>query len=201
AENKRRAQVAAAAAAKKSAAATTAAAAAASKNGDGGVSRGQSGAIGNGSGGTTGLGGSGGRPGGSGGNDWGGVDWVCPTGTAAVGFSDTWGAPRSGGRRHEGVDMIGKRGTPILAVVDGVARPSTNELGGNTIWFVGDDGNSYYYAHLDSWAKLGQVQKGDVIGILGDTGNAKLSTPHLHFEIHPNHGDAVDPYPTVRAHC
>ena len=97
--------------------------------------------------------------------------------------------------------MIGQRGTPLLAVVDGVAQKSTNTLGGNTIWFVGDDGNSYYYAHLDAWAKLGRVNKGDVIGILGDTGNAKESTPHLHFEIHPGHGDAVDPYPTVRAHC
>lgn len=197
AENKRRAEKTAAEAAKKAADK----AAATSKNGDGGVSRGQTGAVGNSSGGTTGFGGSGGRPGGSGGNDWGGVEWVCPTGTAAVGFSDTWGAPRSGGRRHEGVDMIGQRGTPILAVVNGIAQPGTNELGGTTVWFIGDDGNSYYYAHLDAWRSLGRVQKGDIIGILGDTGNAKFSTPHLHFEIHPGHGDAVDPYPTVRAHC
>ena len=150
---------------------------------------------------TTGGGGNGGQVSAPRNTDWGNVSWVCPTGTAAVGFSDTWGAPRSGGRHHEGVDMIGTRGTPVLAVVGGLAQAKTNVLGGNTVWFIGDDGNSYYYAHLDSWVNLGQVHKGDVIGLLGQTGNAQFSTPHLHFEIHPGHGAAVDPYPTVRAHC
>ena len=149
----------------------------------------------------TGGGGNGGQASAPRSTDWGNVSWVCPTGTAAVGFSNTWGAPRSGGRRHEGVDMIGTRGTPVLAVVDGRAQAKTNVLGGKTVWFIGDDGNSYYYAHLDSWVNLGRVLKGDVIGLLGQTGNAQFSTPHLHFEIHPGHGAAVDPYPTVRAHC
>ncbi len=154
-----------------------------------------------GSGGQTGGGGSGGRPGGAGGNDYGGVEWVCPTGDAAGRLRRHLGAPRSGGRRHQGVDMIGTRGTPLLAVVDGFAQPKSNTLGGTTIWFTGADGNKYYYAHLDSYGKLGAVSKGDVIGYLGDTGNAKYSTPHLHFEIHPGGGAAVNPYPTVRAHC
>lgn len=130
-----------------------------------------------------------------------GVDWVCPTGSAPVAFGDTWGAPRSGGRRHQGVDMIGARGTPILAVVDGFAKPKSNTLGGITIWFTGSDGNAYYYAHLDSYGALGAVSKGDVIGYMGDTGNAKQSVVHLHFEIHPGGGPAVNPYPTVRARC
>ncbi len=150
---------------------------------------------------TTGGGGTGGQAPAPRHTDWGNLSWVCPTGTAAVGFSDTWGAARSGGRRHEGVDMIGTRGTPVLAVVDGVAQAKTNELGGKTVWFIGDDGNSYYYAHLDEWVNLGRVNKGDVIGRLGQTGNAQFSTPHLHFEIHPGHGAAVNPYLTVRAHC
>jgi murein DD-endopeptidase MepM/ murein hydrolase activator NlpD len=154
-----------------------------------------------GAGGQTGGGGAGGRPGGAGGSDYGGPAWVCPTGTAAVAFGDTWGAPRSGGRRHEGVDMIGPIGTPLLAVVDGFAEPQTNELGGITIWFSGADGNKYYYAHMDHYEKLGAVKAGDVIGYMGQTGNARFSVPHLHFEIHPGGGSAVNPYPTVRAHC
>lgn len=158
-------------------------------------------ASGGSAGGTTGSGGAGGHPGvrldqvyGS------GADWVCPI-QGPTGFADTWGAPRSGGRKHEGVDMISPRGTLIVAVVDGFADPKQNELGGSTIWFTGADGNKYYYAHLDAYATVGQVVKGEVIGYVGDTGNAKFSTPHLHFEIHPLGGPAVDPYPTVRANC
>jgi murein DD-endopeptidase MepM/ murein hydrolase activator NlpD len=154
-----------------------------------------------GAGGQTGGGGAGGRPGGAGGSDYGGPGWLCPTGTAAVAFGDTWGAPRSGGRRHEGVDMIGPIGTPLLAVVDGFAEPQTNELGGITVWFSGADGNKYYYAHMDHYEKLGAVKAGDIIGYMGQTGNARFSVPHLHFEIHPGGGAAVNPYPTVRAHC
>jgi len=135
------------------------------------------------------------------GGDYGGPGFVCPTGTAAVSFSDTWGAPRSGGRRHEGVDMIGTRGTPILAVVDGVAVAKENVLGGMTVSLTGTDGNRYYYAHLDGYVNLGNVTAGTQIGILGQTGNAVYSVPHLHFEVHPGGGPAVDPYPTARAHC
>ncbi len=158
-------------------------------------------ASGGSAGGTTGSGGSGGRPGVGAGEVYGsGADWVCPI-QGPTGFADTWGEPRSGGRLHEGVDMISPRGTTIVAVVDGLATPQQNELGGTTIWFTGADGNKYYYAHLDSYANLGNVVKGEVIGYVGDTGNAKFSTPHLHFEIHPLGGPAVDPYPTVAANC
>ena len=154
-----------------------------------------------GSGGQTGAGGAGGRPGGAGGADYGGVAWVCPTGDYPVAFGDTWGAPRSGGRRHEGVDMIGPIGVPILAVVDGVATARSAELGGLVLTLVGADGNRYFYGHLDSYGKLGAVQAGDVMAYMGQTGNARFSVPHLHFEIHPAGGAAVNPYPTVRAHC
>ena len=153
-----------------------------------------------GGGGQTGGGGNGSFPGG-GGNDYAGPGWVCPTGASPAPFADTWGAPRSGGRRHQGVDMIGQRGIPVLAVVDGVAEAKTNALGGTTIWFTGVDGNSYYYAHLDGYRQLGSVAAGTPIGTLGQTGNAQFSIPHLHFEIHPGGGPAVNPYPTVAAHC
>lgn len=154
-----------------------------------------------GSGGQTGAGGAGGRPGGAGGDDYGGIDWVCPTGDYPVSFGDTWGAPRSGGRRHEGVDMIGPIGVPILAVVDGVATARSAELGGLVLTLVGADGNRYFYGHLDHYGKLGAVQAGDVMAYMGQTGNARFSVSHLHFEIHPAGGAAVNPYPTVRAHC
>lgn len=165
-------------------------------NDSGGGSGGGSGGSG---GGQTGGGGSGGDPGGSAG-DFGFDGWVCPV-NGPVGFGDTWGAPRSGGRRHQGVDLIGARGLPIVAVVDGFVQQKTNTLGGNAVWLSGSDGNKYYYAHLDSWAASGSVSAGTVIGYLGDTGNARFSVPHLHFEIHPGGGAAVNPYPTVRAHC
>ena len=125
---------------------------------------------------------------------------MCPV-QGPVGFGDTWGAPRSGGRSHQGVDMIGAKGLPIIAVVDGFAQSKVNTLGGNSIWLSGADGNKYYYAHLDGWATLGAVTAGTVIGYVGQTGNAQFSVPHLHFQIHPGGGAPVNPYPTVRSHC
>lgn len=151
-------------------------------------------------GGTTGGGGTGINFNGPG-NDYAGPGWVCPTGSAIAPFADTWGAPRSGGRRHQGVDLIGTRGIPVLAVVDGIAEAKTNVLGGITISFQGADGNGYYYAHLDGYGQLGSVKAGTAIGYLGQSGNAQFSIAHLHFEIHPGEGPAVNPYPTVAAHC
>jgi murein DD-endopeptidase MepM/ murein hydrolase activator NlpD len=156
-------------------------------------------ATGGSGGGQTGTVGAGGRPGSTPG-DLGFDGWVCPV-QGPTGFGDTWGAPRSGGRTHQGVDMIANKDVPVVAVVDGFAQSKVNTLGGNTIWFSGADGNKYYYAHLDRWAALGSVTAGTVIGYVGQTGNAQFSVPHLHFEIHPGGGAAVNPYPTVRAHC
>ena len=123
---------------------------------------------------------------------------ICPMPGSA--FADTWGAPRSGGRSHQGVDMIAPRGVPVYAVTSGFATFRTNRLGGNAVSLLGDNGNRYYYAHLDSYVGENRaVSQGDVIGYNGDTGNARFSTPHLHFEIRPGGGLPTNPYPTVRA--
>lgn len=155
------------------------------------------GASGGTSGGRTGTGGSGSNPRpvdtGAGFID----AIICPMPGSAYG--DTWGAPRSGGRKHEGVDMIAPRGVPIYAVASGFATFKYNTLGGNAVSLVGDNGTRYYYGHLDSYVGLSRpVLQGEVIGYNGDTGNARFSTPHLHFEIHPGGGLAVNPYPSVR---
>jgi peptidoglycan LD-endopeptidase LytH len=125
--------------------------------------------------------------------------WVCPVDGPSA-FGDTFGAPRPGGRKHEGVDMMSPYGTPLVAVVSGFANMRTTNLGGNSISLAGDDGNRYFYAHLSAWEGPSRsVSAGEVIGYVGHTGDTTAN--HLHFEIHPGGGAAVNPYPTVRQYC
>jgi peptidoglycan LD-endopeptidase LytH len=155
------------------------------------------GASGGTSGGRTGTGGAGSAPIGVLNGDVYIDAIVCPMPGSAYG--DTWGAPRSGGRRHEGVDMLAPTGTPIFAVVSGTVRFSQNRLGGNAVSLVGDNGNRYYYAHLSRYEGTSRrVTQGELIGYNGDTGNA-TGVPHLHFEVRPGGGLAVNPTPSVRA--
>jgi murein DD-endopeptidase MepM/ murein hydrolase activator NlpD len=125
---------------------------------------------------------------------------LCPVGGPTV-FTDSWGAARSGGRGHKGVDMFAERGTPAVAPVSGTVVHRDNSVGGKSYWLFGDDGHSYYGTHLDAYVQDGVVAAGTVIGLVGNTGNARNSSPHLHFEVHPNGGAAVNPYPYARAAC
>lgn len=157
---------------------------------------GNQGASGGEVGGRTGRGGPGTNPRASGS---GFVDTtiICPV-AGPSGYGDTWGAPRSGGRRHQGVDMLAPTGTPLQAVYSGWVQQNGNRLGGITLSLVGDNGNRYYYAHLSAYEGVsGYVNQGQIIGYVGDSGNA-TGVPHLHFEIRPGGGVPVNPYPSVR---
>jgi murein DD-endopeptidase MepM/ murein hydrolase activator NlpD len=130
-----------------------------------------------------------------------GADIACPV-AGGVEFVDSWGAARSGGRSHQGTDMMAEYGTPTVAPVSGTLEQHSSSAGG-LAWYVhGDDGNTYYGAHLSSYENegAGWVEAGTVIGYVGDSGNA-AGTPHLHFEYHPGGGSAVNPYSLVAAAC
>lgn len=109
-----------------------------------------------------------------------------------------WGAVRDGGRRsHEGIDIFAPRGTPVVAAVKGrITRTGNRGLGGKQVWLRDSErGNSLYYAHLDSIiATPGMtVSPGDTLGLVGNTGNARTTPPHLHFGIYKGYRGAVDP--------
>jgi murein DD-endopeptidase MepM/ murein hydrolase activator NlpD len=126
---------------------------------------------------------------------------ICPV-RGAVSFVDSWHAPRPGGRVHEGVDLMAPRGTPNVAVVSGTVTMKSDPVSGNGVYLRGDNGDLYYYFHLDSYeGGARHVAQGDVIGYTGNTGDASGGAPHTHFEIHPGGGEPVNPYPAVRAVC
>ena len=118
-------------------------------------------------------------------------------------YRDTWGAPRSGGRRHKGTDVFAPMGSPSYAVTDGVVtRTSVSTNGGLGLYLRGNDGNEYYYSHMSSFVvRSGRVSAGQLIARVGDTGNARGGSPHVHFEVHPGGGSPVNPYPYVRRFC
>lgn len=102
---------------------------------------------------------------------------------------DTFRARRSGGRTHRAVDIMAPRGTPVLAISDGeITRVHSNRLGGKVLYLRAADGShDFYYAHLDSYSDLAvvgtTVRQGDVLGTVGNTGNARTTPPHLHFQV------------------
>ncbi|PWF42105.1 M23 family peptidase [Massilia glaciei] len=113
---------------------------------------------------------------------------------------DTWHAPRAPGRRHEGIDIFAKRGTPVLASTEGIVLSrGDNSLGGNVVWVLGPSGQRHYYAHLDQPAVVvrgERVQVGTLLGYVGNTGNAKTTPPHLHYGVYTS-GGAINPYPLL----
>ena len=125
--------------------------------------------------------------------------WQCPTPQGK--FINDYGFPRPGGRLHQGNDLFAPRGTPIRAPVSGRADQSPNPIGGNAVQLYGDDGNRYYFAHLESFGAQGKVAAGDLIGYVGNSGNAITTQPHLHLEVHPNGGAAINPFPTITLAC
>lgn len=135
-----------------------------------------------------------------------GAGFVFPVG-GPHSYSDTFGAPRMFGTSyahlHQGTDIFAAHGTPLLACERGVLiKIGSDTLGGTKLWLVGASGTRYYYAHLSAFAEgvaEGKVvQAGDVVGFVGNTGNAATTPAHLHFEVHPNGGPAINPYPLLR---
>ena len=123
-------------------------------------------------------------------------------------FSNDFGAPRNVGttyeHKHQGNDIFAAGGTPLVACEQGVVvRIGTDVLGGTKLWLVGVSGTTYYYAHLMGYAPDVHddmaVEAGHVLGYVGNSGDASGGPTHLHFEVHPNAGPAVNPYFLLRA--
>ena len=117
-------------------------------------------------------------------------------------LSDSWHDPRDGGSRvHKGIDIFAPRGTQIVAVADGILSYIGDQpKGGHCLWLTTEAGTSFYYAHLDRWApglyEGMEVQAGDLLGFVGNTGNAAHTPSHLHFGINQN-DEMVNPYPLL----
>jgi murein DD-endopeptidase MepM/ murein hydrolase activator NlpD len=111
-------------------------------------------------------------------------------------FTDDFGVVRPTGRRHQGNDIFAAEGTPIVAVDDGALRFAEDPIGGHAFYLAADDGTVYYGAHLSAYEGTSprRAVAGEVLGYVGHTGNAATTAPHLHFEVHPSGGVAVDPY-------
>ena len=133
---------------------------------------------------------------------------VGASGTACIlqrpySFVDSWGAARSGGRRHQGTDVMAPHGARVFAFVDGVvSRESSSTNGGIQLYLQGDNGVEYFYAHLSGYAvSTGtRVRAGQLVAYNGQTGNARYTAPHTHFEVHLA-GGPVNPYPYLKRAC
>jgi murein DD-endopeptidase MepM/ murein hydrolase activator NlpD len=116
---------------------------------------------------------------------------------------DTFGAPRPGDRKHQGVDIFAPRGTPVISTTRGiVSRLGENRLGGIVVWVMGPGGDRHYYAHLDSVADIRAGQRigaGDVLGTVGNSGNARGTPPHLHYGIYRRISGAINPFSLLAA--
>ena len=126
-------------------------------------------------------------------------------GVRASAIRNSWRASRDGGRYHQGVDIFAKPGTPVRSTTEGIViRVGQNRLGGNVVWIMGPGRQRHYYAHLSDFGafEIGdRVKVGDIIGYVGNTGNARGTPHHLHYGVYEFGGTAINPFPllTTRA--
>lgn len=123
-------------------------------------------------------------------------------GVQRASLTDSWGSPRPGGRHHEGIDIFAARGTPIRSTTRGIVmKVGDNRLGGHVVKVLGPGLEWHYYAHLDRFADVhvGEaVAEGDVLGYVGNSGDAVSTPTHLHYGIYRRFGGAIDPYARLR---
>jgi murein DD-endopeptidase MepM/ murein hydrolase activator NlpD len=134
--------------------------------------------------------------------DLGPSGYFCPV-VGKRSFSDDWGDARSGGRRHQGNDILAPYGASVVAVTAGTIHTDYSSNGGISLYLRGVDGVEYFYAHNSrNVATDGErVKAGQLIAYVGNTGNARGGPTHVHFERHPGGGAAVDPYPFLVRAC
>ena len=141
-------------------------------------------------------------PSGGGGGGGGGSGKACIL-ERPYSYVDSWGAARSGGRSHQGTDVMAPHGARVFAFVNGVvSRESSSSNGGIQLYLQGDNGVEYFYAHLSGYAVStgARVRAGQLIAYNGQTGNARYTAPHVHFEVHLG-GGPVNPYPYLKPVC
>lgn len=123
-------------------------------------------------------------------------------GVTASQLRNTWGHARDGGRRHQGIDILAPRHTPIRSVTAGIIEnKGMRGLGGQVVTIVGPGGYRHYYAHLEDFGPQAEgdwVEAGEVIGTVGNSGNAAVSAPHLHYGLYTPGWKAVNPYTYLR---
>ena len=122
----------------------------------------------------------------------------------AARVADDFGAPRRATRRHRGNDVFAAFGSPVLAVADGTLnRVGTLPISGNRLWLETSRGDAFFYAHLSAFGPEAvsgrKVRAGTLLGFVGNTGDAEPTPPHVHFEIHPASGRAIDPHAVLTA--
>lgn len=124
-------------------------------------------------------------------------------GVAAAHLQNTWGSARDGGRHHKGIDIFAPRNTPIRSVTEGIVESKgMRGLGGQVVTVTGPGGYRHYYAHLEDFGSqaVGDwVEAGEIIGYVGNSGNAAVSSTHLHYGIYTPAGDAINPYPFLKS--
>jgi murein DD-endopeptidase MepM/ murein hydrolase activator NlpD len=123
-------------------------------------------------------------------------------GVPRAALRDTWGAPRGADRKHKGIDIFAPKGTPVRTTTRGlVFRVGQNRLGGNVVWIFGPGRQMHYYAHLDRFGEFQPgdlVMPGDIVGYVGDSGNARGTPPHLHYGVYMPGAGAINPFPLLR---